>query len=198
MKFEYEPPLQWAAGHACGSESRRWIRAPRFTINFIIKFAMLALVALNLCLPQTAWAGKDKGDDDDDEIEIELEERRTLRFSTIASSYAGPGAATVSPSGILTTTGYAIYLDGNPRAAEYKIKGPKNGTVLITLPTTVTVSGPSGSAVLTSFVSDPPAGAVQLNSKGKLTLKMGATLNIPTGQAGGEYTGAFTVYVDPQ
>ena len=190
MKFDYEPPLQWAAGHACGSESRRWIG--------VSKFVMLALVALNLCLPQTAWAGKDKGDDDDDEIEIEIEERRTLRFSTIASSYSGPGAATVSPSGILTTTGYAIHLDGNPRAAEYKIKGPKHGTVLITLPTTVTVSGPAGSAVLTNFVSDPPAGSVQLNGKGKLTLKMGATLNIPTGQPGGEYTGDFTVYVDPQ
>ena len=190
MKFDYEPPLQWAARHACGSESRRWIGAS--------KIVMLALVALYLCLPQTAWAGKDKDDDDDDEIEIELKERRTLRFSTIASSYTGPGAATVSPSGVLTTTGYAIYLDGTPRAAEYKIKGPKNSTVLITLPTTVTVSGPSGSALLTNFVSDPPAGAVQLNHKGKLTLKMGATLNIPTGQPGGEYTGDFTVYVDPQ
>jgi len=190
MKFEHEPPLQWAARHTRGIDSRRWFRAS--------KFAILGLVALNLALPQTAWAGKDKDDDDDDEIELDISERRTLRFSTIASSYTGPGAATVSPSGVLTVTGYAIHLDGNPRAAEYKIKGPKNGTVLITLPTTVTVSGPSGSALLTNFVSDPPAGSVQLNRKGKLTLKMGATLNIPAGQPGGEYTGDFTVYVDPQ
>lgn len=191
MKFEHEPPLQWAARHTCGIDSRRWFRAS--------KFAILGLVALSLSLPQTAWAGKDKdGDDDDDEIELDISERRTLQFSTIASSYAGPGAATVSPNGILITTGYAIHLDGNPRAAEYKIEGPKNGTVMITLPTTVTVSGPSGSALLTNFVSDPPAGSVQLNRKGKLKLKMGATLNIPAGQPGGEYTGDFTVYVDPQ
>jgi|GEM_PF-1745228 len=191
MKFDHEPPLQWAASHACETNSRRWFRAS--------KFAILGLVALSLVLSQAAWAGKDKDDDDDeDEIELDIEERRTLRFSTIASSYAGPGAATVSPSGVLTVTGYAIHLDGNPRAAEYKIKGPKNGTVVITLPTTVTVSGPAGSAQLTNFVSDPPEGSVQLNRKGKLTLKMGATLNIPAGQPGGEYSGDFTVYVDPQ
>ncbi|HEY9081614.1 DUF4402 domain-containing protein [Magnetovibrio sp.] len=149
--------------------------------------------------PHSAWAGKDKGDDDhDDRDEIEIREKQELKFSTIASSYAGPGTATVSPDGILTTGGTAVHLDGNPRAAEFKIEGRKNATVFITLPTTVTVSGPAGSALLTNFVSSPPAGAAQLDGRGKLTLKMGATLNIPTGQAGGEYSGDFTVYVDPQ
>ena len=185
MKFDIRPSLHWGGRHTGWNISNWCFRA--CALGVLVSFAIL---------PHTALAKKDD-DDDDDEIEVEIDEKRKLAFGVIASSYDGPGTATISPSGVLSTTGYAITLGGNPRAAKYKIEGPKNGTVIITLPTTVTVYSNAGTATLSNFVSDPPAGTVQLNKKGKLTLKMGATLTVPAGQPGGRYRGEFTIYADP-
>jgi len=176
MKFNFESSLKWGAQCACVHTG--WYSDRVGTSEFlrVSKRTVLALLVLSLSiLPLSSISAKDRDDDDDgeDKVEIKIEEKHALRFGTVASSYDGTGTATVSPSGTLTTTGYAIELGGNSRAAEYKVKGPKNGAVLITLPTTATVTSRSGSATLTNFVSNPPAGIAQLDHKGKLTVKLG-------------------------
>lgn len=191
MKFDNEPSFTWGDRQTSGAQPCWRFRAR--------KIGILATLMLSLSAVSFAAYAKDKHNDhdDDDEIEVEIDEKRSLRFGVVASSYDGPGTATISPDDAFTTTGYAIPMGGNPRAARYKIEGPKNGTVIITLPTSVTVYSSSGTATLSNFVSSPPAGAVQLNKKGKLTLKVGATLTVPAGQSGGRYRGHFTIYADP-
>lgn len=188
MKFFAEPSSQWGLGHTGRTFSGRCFGVP------IVGLFLLVAMAF----PVAHGHAKDDHDDDYGEEELEVEERRSLRFGRLSSSTDGPGTATVSPTGALSTTGYAIYLRGNPRAAKFQVEGPKNAYVLITLPTSVTFTNGSTYTTLTNFTSDPPAGVAQLNKRGKLTITVGATMNIPTGATRGRYYGSFPIYVDLQ
>lgn len=207
MKFDIGPSRQWGCRHT------GWdLPNGRFNAPFLVILALFVLGGV--AFPPTAW-GDDSGsgpgygngydDDDDDDQDkkhrpnkVKITEQKKLRFGSIASSFDGPGTATVTPDGTLSTSGYAIPMGGNPQAGKYKLKGKKNAWVLVTLPTSATLYSNWGTATLTNFVSDPPAGMVQLNNKGNLTLKLGATLTVPPGQPGGRYRGHFTIYADPQ
>lgn len=139
----------------------------------------------------------DNQDDDQDDNKVEVEASHPIRFGMVAGSSDGPSTFVLSPTGTLSTTGYGIVMRGNVRAGTYKIVGPANANVLITLPTTVTLSNGTSNAILSNFTSSPSAVGT-LNRRGKLTLKVGATLTVPAGQPGGQYTGPVTIFVDLQ
>lgn len=127
---------------------------------------------------------------------LNIEERRTMLFGKVATSSI-PGSVTVSPAGAKSVTGGVIDLGKNHREAEFRITGPDNALVIVTLPTTATVTGGGGTGTLTNFtmnVSNP----IDLGRRGRATISVGATLNLGTNLPGAEYTGTFTVYVDPQ
>jgi len=129
---------------------------------------------------------------------VSISEFRSLEFGTVAGSADGSSTLVMSPSGVLTATGYGVVIKGTIRAGEYKISGPAGANVLITLPTTATLSSATSSATLSNFTSSPAAGVATLDNKGNLVLNVGATLNLPAGQAGGDYTGTFVIFVDLQ
>ena len=127
---------------------------------------------------------------------INITERRSLNFGKVATSSA-PGSVTISPSGVKSTSGGVIDLGKNHREAEFRITGPDNALVIVTLPTTATVSGGGGTGTLTNFtmnLSNP----IDLGRRGRVNISVGATLNLGTHLPGADYSGSFTVYVDPQ
>lgn len=125
-----------------------------------------------------------------------VSEFRTLEFADVAGSSQGPGTVTITTTGNKSTTGFALNFGGNHRAAQFKVaNGTPNGTVLITLPTSVTMSN---GASLHSFVSDPPAGIATLDNKGKMIIRVGATMDLPTNPSGGDISASFTIFVDEQ
>lgn len=128
---------------------------------------------------------------------VTVSEFRSIEFGTVAGSADGPSTIVLSPTGALTTTGYGIVIKGTVRAGEYKITGPANASVLITLPTTATLSSPTSSVTLSNFTSSP-SGVGTLSSQGKLTISVGATMSLPAGQTGGDYTGTLAIFVNLQ
>ena len=83
------------------------------------------------------------------------------------------------------------------RTAKFEVDGPDNKKVIITLPTTVTLSNGTATTVLRNFQS-VPSGVVNLGDDGEIYIKVGATMDIPTGLPRGRYRGSFTIYVDLQ
>lgn len=182
MTFKREPSLQWAPRHT-GWMKSNW----RFCVSIALAAGLLFGAAAGPNSVQAAGSNW-----------LSVFEKRPLKFGTVTSSIDGPGTAKVSTSGVLTTTGYTTYLKGRVRAAKFQVFGPKNATVLITLPTSVTFSSWSGTTTLSNFTSSPPAGLATLNKRGKLTIDVGATMAVPAGQSAGGYWGTFPIYVDQQ
>lgn len=149
-------------------------------------------MALGAALMSTAAQADRSGDDS-----LEISERRSIKFGMVAGSSDGPGTAILSPSGALTTTGYAIAISGTVCAGEFEVQGPDNAEVIITLPSSVTISKGSSTVTLSNFTSSP-SGTATLNRRGRLTITVGATLSLPANQAAGEYEGTFPIYVDLQ
>lgn len=127
---------------------------------------------------------------------VNITERRELNFGKVATS-STPGTVTISPSGGKSTTGGVIDLGKNHREARFRITGPDDAIVIVTLPTTATVTGGGGSGTLSNFVMDPP-NPINLGRRGRANITVGATLNLGTNLPAADYTGNFTVYVDIQ
>jgi hypothetical protein len=137
-------------------------------------------------------------DDDDDEgrkTKLKVREKRKLKFDKTASSIDGPGTITLSPTGSVNATGDVVVMGYRFQTAKFVVTGPKNTNVTITLPTSVTVSNGQTTTTLHNFQS-VPSGVANLGNNGKLTIKVGATLNIPAGLNRGRYRGPFRIYVD--
>ncbi|PHS78132.1 MAG: hypothetical protein COB59_08715 [Rhodospirillaceae bacterium] len=186
MKDIYFPPLNRLIFKArLRTQARAWARYRGLAL----------LVGTGICLglfsSTMAYAGKTK------KPKVKISEKRSLQLGTVAGSSDGPSTIILSPSGAVTTTGYGFVLKDQFKVGKYRVEGPDNANVLITLPNTVTLSSGSSQAILSNFTSSP-SGVGTLNNHGKLTIKVGATLSIPTGQTGGEYTGPITIYVDLQ
>lgn len=85
---------------------------------------------------------------------------------------------------------------GTVSAASFDITGEAGYTYAITLPSTDVTLTETGTddMIVNAFVSDPATtGTLDVNGEG--IVLVGATLNVVTGQAPGEYTGSFDVTV---
>ncbi|ATH08464.1 hypothetical protein BIY24_11040 [Halobacteriovorax marinus] len=116
---------------------------------------------------------------------ISITNKRDLDFGTLVQ---GDPKKVISPKG------------SEPNNARFLVKGDKNTSYTILLPTEAYIYlGGNGSQKIKvrNFKSRPAAGANGLlNSKGKQTVKVGATLNaIGVNKAPGAYSGSFTIDV---
>lgn len=123
---------------------------------------------------------------------ITLTKSADLNFGDI---FVGPTAGTVilSPAGARSATGGLILGNLSPvGAAVFTVNGAANATYAITLPVSITMTGPTGTMLVSPFTSSRgPSGL--LNASGTQQLRVGATLNVVANQPDGDYAGTFSV-----
>lgn len=127
---------------------------------------------------------------------LSIDQRRDLLFGRVGTSDF-PGTVTITPAGGKTTTGGVIDMGKNHRAARFRIEGPRDALVIVTLPTTATVSGGGRTATLSNFTMDL-TNPINLGRTGRATIDVGATLSLGTNLPAAEYAGTFVIFVDPQ
>ncbi|MBN8485317.1 MAG: DUF4402 domain-containing protein [Sphingomonadales bacterium] len=136
---------------------------------------------------------------------------RDLDFGGIAAQPTA-GTVTVNPNtGACTATGGVISV-GNCGYAEFGGQGVRRMRMRITLPTTITLTGPGGATMTANTFTlglapdivqvpspgnSPPRYEIASNS-GIFTFRVGARLNVGTNQPPGVYNGNFVVTVQYQ
>lgn len=130
---------------------------------------------------------------------ISIVKNLDLRFGSVLTNNAagtvviGHTGASVRTMGTYTdlTTGADAY-----GAAKFTVSGTKSQKFAVTLPTTLSLAGPTGSTPLTvdTFTTDFTAGGT-LDATGTKVILVGAKLTIPANQEGGTYSGTFNVTV---
>lgn len=125
---------------------------------------------------------------------LSLSKTSDLAFGTIRAPNSGTGTVIISTAGARSIGSGTPYLFPTPSfsAANYNAAGQSGAAVTVSVPASVTLT--SGSNTLTATLSPSVSGAQTLNG-GALNIKVGGTLTIPSGQAGGNYDGIFTVTV---
>ena len=117
-----------------------------------------------------------------------------LEFGSVAGG-SSTGTVIVSSAGVKTVTGGAVDFGGTPSAAaSWQIAGSKQCTVILTFPASITVTSGGDTTTVDTFTPDL-TNPILIPNSGKITFKVGATLNVGVNQAAGTYTGTFNVNV---
>lgn len=118
-----------------------------------------------------------------------------MNFGNVIAS-TSTGTVVLAPAGTRTAADGASIAASNAgtvTAAEFNLTGQSGATFAITLPTTVTLNGPSSSTMTATNFTSTPSSTGTLTS-GAANVKVGATLNVGASQTVGSYTSAnFTV-----
>ena len=125
---------------------------------------------------------------------ITLAKLTNLRFGDV---FTGPSAGTVilDPSGARSATGGAVLGSLSPVGpATFTVTGAGSAIYAITLPTSITLSAPGGTLIVSPVSSSPNLTGL-LTSTGQQTLAVGGTLNVAANQVDGDYAGTFSVTV---
>lgn len=122
-----------------------------------------------------------------------LTEEASMSFATIIGDPFGDNI-TLTPSGSISGQNGSIFT-GSPVSAEFSVKGDNNTAVSISFSTGDTLTGSGDNMPLSNFTHDAGTSPA-FNGAGNLFFNVGATLTINAGQAGGSYSGLYTVTVD--
>lgn len=121
-----------------------------------------------------------------------------LDFGRAAPGFTTSGTVTLNETTeVVSATGDVYLFDGVGVAATFLVTGLTNGaTYSLTLPTSGTLTGPSGNVItLSNFNADV---ASTFNAVGTTqTIHVGAQASLPANKLGGDYTGTITIDVDP-
>ena len=131
---------------------------------------------------------------------ITFDRLQTLKFGKYAAGEASSGTV-VMPSNSNTPiiSGALVDFGGTSRRARIRINGDANATVVITLPSSITIEkGSSGNTMTINNFTMNVSNVTTLSGQGRKTIRIGATLNIGAGQRKGNYNdnNSFTVDVD--
>jgi hypothetical protein len=173
----------------------------RFTSNGL----KLAAVALALCSAGSAMAAPTTATANSTSTvitPISITQKADLAFGKFIAGSGG--TVTVSTSGVRTNTGVTL-IASTTTAAKFDVSGEKNATYAITIPTSVTLTGGSGTDTM-SFapVNDLTAGGAvtgtvpsgALDGSGKQSIYVGGVLTVAANQVSGDYSGALNVGVE--
>jgi len=115
-----------------------------------------------------------------------------MDFGTMSTTGTA-GTVTVTPAGVRTSVNVDLF-GGTPAAASFDVTGEGSSTYSITLPSSATLTSGGDTMSVDTFNHD--AGASPTLAGGSDTFNVGATLNVGATQAGGTYSGPFTVTVN--
>ena len=122
-----------------------------------------------------------------------------LHFGKIISTQL-KGDVTINPeTGIKTVTGGVFNAGGIHGPAEFSVTGERNATIVITLPTGVTLArrGGGNPVIIRRFASFPPdTETASLGPSGKKTIFVGARIDVQPNERDGEYRALFMIFVD--
>jgi hypothetical protein len=126
---------------------------------------------------------------------ITLTQLTSLQFGGAFRS-ATAGTVVLAPAGARSATGGVTLSSLLPTGpATFTVTGSPSATYAITLPASVTLSGPSGATLTATALTSTPSGTGTLDPTGKQTLAVGGTLNVAANQVNGDYSGTFNVTV---
>jgi spore coat protein U-like protein len=125
---------------------------------------------------------------------ISIDKVKDLQFGKIiAGSTAGQVQIQTDGSRTIAAGNVALFNQGSDhQAAAFKTIGSPNATYYLSFPSSVSLTGPTGSDPMTieGFVHSATG---TLSASGEETFNVGATLNVGANQAAGEYAGTFSV-----
>ena len=119
---------------------------------------------------------------------ITATQTQEMNFGTISSSGAG-AAVTMDPSGVRTST---LSFYNNSQAGIFSITAEPSTALTISFGNGTLTSG-ANSMTLSNFTHSTNTGTDTTDSSGKLTLNIGADLNVGANQASGAYAGTYNV-----
>lgn len=127
---------------------------------------------------------------------IEIRNLTSLSFGSFASPAAG-GQVTVGPDGSRMVSGVVPLGTDAFGAASFEVRvlGTGNPNYVITIPTSITLTGPSGSMTIDNVQSLPAGTGIAKPPARVDTLTVGGTLNINPLQPSGAYSATFPVTV---
>ena len=108
-----------------------------------------------------------------------------------------PGTITIAVDGSRTSTGGAtINTNTSGTPATLEISGEPNALYMITLPTSVVITSPAGDSMIVDNFTSSASGNGQLDSGGRQSLNVGATMNVDSFQPFGAYQGSMATTVE--
>jgi hypothetical protein len=133
---------------------------------------------------------------------LTLQWQQDLDLGTIIlNSGAWTGATvSISPTGTFNCDGGAstkVTCTNATKPAQYKVTGTNNQDVKITAPD-ITLTGPSGTLLMTVSRPGSPVGTINLGNSGAagLVFGLGGSITLNSTTPDGTYTGTFNVTVD--
>ena len=122
---------------------------------------------------------------------ISISSSGSLEFGT-AEPTGVAGTVTINPNGTRTASNVILWAS-SVSAVTFNVSGFSSEIYAITLPSSATLTGPSGTMTVDTFTHD--AGGSPALSSGSDTFNVGATLHVGATQPPGLYTGTFAVTV---
>ncbi len=122
---------------------------------------------------------------------ISISSSGSLEFGSVEPTGVA-GTVTINPNGTRTASNVILW-PSSVSAVTFNVSGEGSEIYAITLPSSATLTGPSGTMTVDTFTHD--AGGSPALSSGSDTFKVGATLQVGAMQPPGLYTGTFAVTV---
>lgn len=117
-----------------------------------------------------------------------------LNFGTVVVNGAGSVSVPADVAGVAACGTNLVCQTGTSSSATFTVSGTKNENFIVTMPTTVSMTGP-GAAIPVALVNNTTANKAVLSSTGSYALNVGGSFSVPADQVGGDYTGSYTVAV---
>ncbi len=125
--------------------------------------------------------------------------RIDMAFGSAAGDADLAGTVVESTAGAKSVTGGATDFGGIDAAAEFEIETQTPGEPYsCTLPGSITLTAPGGSATVDTFTTNPALSGTMPPTVKKITMFIGATWRLAPGQAAGSYSGTVTLTCAPQ
>ena len=160
-----------------------------------LRAAALTACMAALLVPVTANAADATASASADIIApISITTNQNLAFGSVSVGASG-GTAVVSVAGAKSVTGDVVNEGGSHAQAIFDVNGSANSAYDITLPSSISVTAGANSMTVDTFNSDKAGNSSSTDGTGADQFNVGATLNVGANQAGGTYSGNFTVTV---
>ena len=119
-----------------------------------------------------------------------------LNFGTVVGPFSGE-VIHVATSGVRDPCPATVTCSGSPGAATFSVTGTPDQALVLSIPNSVTLTGPVSGSLSVDLSGDKPANPT-LDGSGNASFGVGGKLTIPTGTADGLYSSTFDVTANYQ